>query len=67
MKVGDLVKLKEDNQLKGKYGMFLGLKTFKSFPADHPNYTCAEVMWYPENIVKTVQSDLLEVVNEMGS
>jgi hypothetical protein len=64
MKVGDLVKFKGPTELhpKVKYGMFLGLKTFKSHSGDRPAYVCSEVMWYPENKIKTVQSDLLEKV-----
>ena len=59
MKIGDLVKLKRivprDPEVE-KYGMFLGIKTFDG------NYTCSEVMWYPENKIQSIQSDLLEVV-----
>ena len=60
MKVGDLVKMKclpDDTGIWSKMiGMFLGYRTFDG------KYTCSEVMWYPENIIKTIQSDLLEVI-----
>ena len=61
MKPGDLVKFKcspGSREIVIQYGMFLGYRTFDK------KYTCAEVMWYPENIIKTIQSDLLEVINE---
>ena len=54
MKVGDLVRFKKSP----KYGMFLGYKTYDG------KYTCSEVMWYPENEIRPVQSDLLEVISE---
>ena len=58
MKPGDLVKFKGIARIpeRTKIGMFLGLRTFDG------NYTCAEVMWYPENEIQPVQSDLIEVV-----
>ena len=63
MKPGDLVRFKGTlHVIEGhrpeaeKYGMFLGYKTFDK------NYTCSEVLWYPENKVRPVQSDLIEVV-----
>ena len=60
MKVGDLVKFRGSavgsRKLAIQYGMFLGYRTFDG------NYTCAEVMWYPENIIKTIQSNLIEVI-----
>ena len=59
MLAGDLVKLKCPVRLEViQYGMFLGYRTFDG------KYTCSEVMWYPENIIKTIQSDLLEVMND---
>ena len=56
MKPGDLVKFKEADGDGEKYGMFLGYRTYDK------KYTCSEVMWYPENEVRPVQSDLLEAV-----
>jgi len=61
MKPGDLVKFKCPDgsiDIVMQYGMFLGYRTFDG------KYTCSEVMWYPENIIKTIQSDLLEVIND---
>jgi len=60
MKPGDLVKLKcptGSREIIIQYGMFLGYRTFDG------KYTCSEVMWYPENKIESIQSDLLEVIN----
>lgn len=60
MKPGDLVKFRGSavgsRKLAIQYGMFLGYRTYDK------KYTCSEVMWYPENEIRPVQSDLLEVV-----
>ena len=69
MKPGDLVKAKNSNT----YGTYIGTRTFK-YTGTGPgkDYTCAEVMWFTKrapngDIVSTIQSDLLEVVNESNT
>ncbi len=52
MKPGDLIK----NKTTQKYGMFIGYRTFDK------KYTCSEVMWYPENKISTIQSNLIETI-----
>ena len=66
MKPGDMVKAKGSNTL----GLFVGMRTFK-YTGTGPgkDYTCAEVMWFDRNApngdrVSTIQTNLLEVVNE---
>ena len=66
MKAGDLVRNK--NSLTGELGLYMGLRTFKA-RGDRPDYTCAEVMWLERrasngDVVSTIQTDLIEVVNE---
>ena len=66
MKPGDIVRNK--NSESGELGIFIGLKTF--FAASSGNdYTCAEVMWFERSApngdaVSTIQTNLIEVVNE---
>ena len=65
MKPGDLVKNK--NSESGELGIYLGLRTFKGNGV--PDYICAEVVWPNRRasngeIVSTIQTDLLDVVNE---
>ena len=64
MKVGDLVKAKSSNT----YGTFIGMRTFSNRHGGEP-YTCAEVMWFDRNApngdrISTIQTNLLEVINE---
>ena len=75
MKPGDLVKDKRSQLSCEQLGIFIGMRTFKrsakyseTFP-DHGDYVCAEVMWFNKTApngdrVSTIQTDLLEVVNE---
>ena len=66
MKPGDMVKAKNSTT----YGTFIGMRTFKPASKDiHPEYTCAEVMWFDRNApngdrISTIQADLLEVIDE---
>lgn len=69
MQPGDMVKSKKT----GEYGLFMGYRTFK-YTGSGPgkDYTCSEVMWYDKSApngdrISTIQSDLLEVVNESTS
>ena len=70
MKPGDLVKDKRNQLSCGQLGIFIGMRTFKSNGnINTQDYTCAEVMWFNETApngdrVSTIQTDLLEVVNE---
>ena len=73
MKPGDLVKNK--GLPNDGLGLFIGLRTIKrsckyskKFP-DADDYVCAEVIWFNKTApngdrVSTIQTDLLEVVNE---
>ncbi len=65
MKPGDMVKAKRSNT----YGLFVGMRIFKSGDYTRDDYTCAEVMWFNKNApngdrISTIQADLLEVINE---
>ena len=70
MKVGDLVRNK--NSESGELGLFMGMRTFKHNAPSNPDakdYTCAEVMWFDRtapngDIISTIQTTLIEVVNE---
>ena len=66
MKPGDVVRNK--NSETGQTGLFMGMRIFKG--REHPDYTCAEVMWFDRtapngDIVSTIQTDLIEVVKEI--
>ena len=56
MKAGDLVRFERVNG-NFRYGIFLGFKKDNG-------YSYSEVFWNDENTVGTIQSDLLEVINE---
>jgi len=58
MKAGDLIRW---NKGDGRVGLFLGLKTFdkKTNP-----YTCALVLWSTTGSVGTIQTNLVDVINE---
>jgi len=63
MKVGDLVRNK--NSESGELGLFVGMRTFKSNNPVYPNgYDCAEVYWQDRGDVGTIQTNLIEVINE---
>jgi hypothetical protein len=70
MKAGDLVRNK--NSESGEIGLFMGMRTFKHNAPSNPDakdYTCAEVMWFERrasngDVVSTIQTDLIEVINE---
>lgn len=66
---GDIVRNK--NSESGELGLFMGLRTFKATPNEdqRQDYTCAEVMWFDRNApngdrISTIQTDLIEVVDE---
>jgi hypothetical protein len=66
VKPGDLVR--NTNDPSGKWGLYMGLRTFKNQQGGK-DYTCAEVMWVDRNApngdrISTVQTTLLEVINE---
>jgi hypothetical protein len=42
-------------------GVFLGMRTFDDFA--NP-YTCAMVLWFGDGKPATIQTDLIEVINE---
>ena len=66
MKVGDLVRNK--NSESGELGIFIGFKRFVTCAGKGPDYICSEVFWPERNekyVVNTIQSDLIEVVNEV--
>lgn len=65
MKPGDLVRNK--NSESGEHGLFVGIRTFKHNAPSNPDakdYTCAEVYWQDRNKISTIQTDLIEVINE---
>jgi hypothetical protein len=72
VKVGDLVRNK--NSESGELGLFIGMRTFKHNAPSNPNakdYTCAEVMWFNTpsprgEIASTIQTNLIEVINEVA-
>jgi len=72
MKVGDLVRNK--NSESGELGLFMGMRTFKHNASSNPDakdYTCAEVMWLERTApdggaVSTIQTNLVEVINEVA-
>ena len=68
MKQGDIVRNR--NSESGELGVFMGMRTFKrsskylkQFP-DPDDYICAEVYWPERKKVGTIQTNLLEVINE---
>lgn len=68
MKIGDLVKRKNSPTRGEEVGLFMGMRTFKGYRGAD-DYTCAQVMWTETRAVNgdeisTIQSDLIEVVNE---
>jgi len=65
MKIGDLVKNK--NSESGELGIFMGTRSKKYIAVVHPNaknYTYAEVYWPERQYVGTIQTNLIEVINE---
>ncbi len=65
MKIGDMVRNK--NSESGEFGLFVGMRTFKHNAPSNPgakDYTCAEVYWQDRGKVGTIQTNLIEVINE---
>jgi len=65
MKVGDLIRNK--NSESGEIGIFMGTRIYKnrtSFLEGNEDYECAEVYWPERKKVGTIQTNLIEVIDE---
>jgi len=70
MKVGDIVRCKRlgyksDDFRWNSVGLFMGTRTYNG--REHPDYICAEVMWFDRtapngDIISTIQTDLIETI-----
>jgi hypothetical protein len=70
MKVGDMVERKNYSTFQGVVadgptGLFMGFKTFANMIEPDKPYTCSEVMWFKSGHIRTIQSDLIKVINEV--
>jgi hypothetical protein len=63
MKVGDIVRNR--NSESGELGIFMGLRTFNNGQGGNP-YTCAEVFWPERRKVGSIQTNMIEKIDESG-
>jgi hypothetical protein len=61
MKVGDIVRNR--NSESGELGVFMGLRTFDNGQGGKP-YTCAEVFWPERRKVGSIQTNMIEKIDE---
>ena len=59
---GDLVRNR--NSESGELGVFIGKRTFTNTKGKVYDYLCSEVYWPERKAVGTIQTNLIEVVNE---
>lgn len=74
MKAGDMVRNKNAHpSMYNSRGVFLGMRMFKDHRerpwkvggiVEENFYMCAVVLWYGDTQTRTIQTDLIEVVNE---
>ena len=63
-KPGDLVRNK--NSESGELGIFVSLRKFKNSRGQEFDYICSEVYWPQRKKISTIQTNLLEIINEAG-
>ncbi len=63
MKPGDLVKNR--NSESGELGIFVGKRKFRNSRGKEYDYICSEVYWPLRKKIGTIQTNLLELANEV--